>query len=38
MPAGSLTPYPNLPRFQALRDELDPDRHFANPFTDQLLS
>ena len=30
--------YPKLSHFKGLRDELDPNRHFANPFTDQLLS
>jgi xylitol oxidase len=29
--------YPDVRRFRRLRDELDPDHHFANPFTDHLL-
>jgi len=29
--------YPQLPRFTALRDALDPDRVFANPFVDRVL-
>jgi FAD-linked oxidoreductase len=30
------TVYPKFSDFQALRDELDPDRLFANPYTDQV--
>jgi FAD/FMN-containing dehydrogenase len=29
--------YPELARFQALRDELDPERRFSNPFLRQVL-
>ena len=29
--------YPHLPRFRALRDGLDPERHFGNDFVGRLL-
>jgi xylitol oxidase len=29
--------YPELGRFQVLRNEMDPDRHFGNPFSSRLL-
>jgi hypothetical protein len=30
------TVYPRFGDFTALRDKLDPDRRFANPYTDQV--
>ncbi len=36
--AGSLAEsYPHLPEFLAVRDRLDPDRVFANPYLDRVL-
>jgi L-gulonolactone oxidase len=36
--AGSLRPaYPRFDDFLAVRDRLDPDRHFANAYTDRIL-
>jgi FAD/FMN-containing dehydrogenase len=29
--------YPRWHEFMAARDELDPDRHFANPYLDRVL-
>ncbi len=36
-PAVVRSLYPRLGDFVALRDELDPDRRFANPFVDRYL-